>query len=281
MTPEATILYDTIRWEEKSLDEAAKKSGSDIRMLDCRTLSLDIDGKSPAFGTVLQRCVSYYRNVHSTAALEGMGSLVINCLKTGISAGNKLYTHMLLRRARVQTPKASVSFSKDAALESMGRLGYPCVIKPTVGSWGRMISKLNARDAADGILEMREAMYPIYQIHYVEEFVKRPPRDIRAIVVGDSVVAAIYRSSKEWKTNMALGGHAERCEVAGELEEICIKAKDAVGGEIVGVDLMEDDARGLVVHEVNNTTEFKNTVRVCGVNIASKMIEHVLGATKR
>ena len=281
MTPGATILYDTIRWEEKALAEAAKKSGADVRMLDCRTLSLDIDADADSYGTILQRCVSYYRNVHSTAALEGMGATVVNCLRTGVCAGNKLYTHMLLRKAGVPTPRASVSFSKEAALESMERLGYPCVIKPTVGSWGRMISRLNDPDAAEGILEMREAMYPIYQIHYAEEFVKRPPRDIRAIVVGEKVVAAIYRHSDSWKTNMALGGRAEPCEVSGEMEEMCQKAREAVGGSIVGVALMEDESRGLLVHEVNNTTEFKNTTRVCGVDIAALMLGHVLEAGRR
>ena len=279
--PAATILYDTVRWEEKALSEAARRAGADVRMLDCRALSLDVDGEARGYGTVLQRCVSYYRNVHSTAALEGMGARVINCLRTGMLAGNKLYTHMLLRKAGVGVPRATVSFSRDAALGAAGRLGYPCVIKPTVGSWGRMISRLSGAEAASGILEMREAMHPLYQVHYVEEFVKRPPRDIRAIVIGDRVVAAIYRHSDGWKTNMALGGRAEPCRVGAEMEDVCIRARDAVHGEIVGVDLMEDEERGLLVHEVNNTTEFKNTVRVCGVDIPSIMVSHALEAGRR
>ena len=278
VTPDVTVLCDTVRWEEKSLLEVGKRKGADIRMTDCRKLSLQLDGGPPEFGAVLQRCVSYYRNVHSTAALEGMGVRVINTLQTGILAGNKLYTHMLLRKSGVPTPRATVAFSKETALDAMDRGGYPMIVKPTVGSWGRMISKLNDADTADVILEGREAMYPIYQIHYLEEFVKRPPRDIRAIVVGDEVVAAIYRSSGNgaWKTNMALGGTASPCEVTGEMEDMCIRARDAVKGQIVGVDLMESDERGLVVHEVNNTTEFKNTVRVCGVDIPSLMLDYVM-----
>ena len=143
-------------------------------------------------------------------------------------------------------------------------------------SWGRLISRLNDRDSAEGIIEGRENMYPIYQVHYLEEFVKRPPRDIRAIMVGDRIVAAIYRNSKHWKTNMALGGVAEPCPVTQEMEEMCIKAKHAVQGDIVGVDLMESEDRGWSVHEVNNTTEYKNTVRVCGVDIPSLMLEYAL-----
>ena len=280
MTTGITVLYDTIRWEEKALLEAGRKKGLDIRMIDCKKISLDLDSANTTqYGTVLQRCVSYYRNVHSTAALEGMGARVINPLQTGIFAGNKLYTHMLLKRKGVPTPHASVAFSRDAAMEHLGRTGYPQVIKPTVGSWGRMVSKLNDRDSAEGIIEMREGMYPIYQIHYLEEFVKRPSRDIRAIMVGDRAVAAIYRYSGDghWKTNMAQGGRAEKCDVTAELEEICIRAKDAVGGQIVGVDLMESESRGYVVHEVNNTTEYKNTVRVCGVDIPSLILDYATG----
>lgn len=283
MTAEVSVLYDTIRWEEKALLEAGKKKNVNIRMIDCKKLALELDG-DPAedYGVVLQRCVSYYRNLHSTAALEGMGVDVINCLNTGIFAGNKLFTHMLLKKCGVPTPRASIAFSKDAALDSIDEKGYPKIIKPTVGSWGRLISKLNGREAASGIIESRERMYPIYHVHYLEEFVQRPPRDIRAIVVGDRVVAAIYRSSGDggWKTNMALGGKASPCSVTGEMEDMCIKAKDAVRGQIVGVDLMESDERGLVVHEVNNTTEYKNTVRVCGTDIPSLIIDYALGSAK-
>ena len=278
MTPDITVLYDTIRWEEKALLEAGKKKNINIQMIDCKKLFLDLDKEKDGYGTVLQRCVSYYRNVHSTAALEGMGVDVINCLKTGIFAGNKLYTHMLLKKEGVPTPHATVAFSRDAALESLEKVGYPKIIKPTVGSWGRMISKINDKDSAEGIIESREKMYPIYQIHYLEEFVKRPPRDIRAIMVGDEIVAAIYRYSGNgnWKTNIALGGRAEKCEITNEMEEICIKAKNAVHGQIVGVDLMESEDRGLLVHEVNNTTEFKNTVRVCEVDIPSLMLDYTI-----
>jgi [lysine-biosynthesis-protein LysW]--L-2-aminoadipate ligase len=282
VTSKISVLYDTIRWEEKALSEAGKKKNVNLEMVDCKQLSLDLDKNTKQYGTVLQRCVSYYRNLHSTAALEGLGVNVINCLNTGIFAGNKLFTHMLLQKNGIPTPFASVAFSMEAAIETLEKHGYPQVIKPTIGSWGRMISKINDSDSAEGIIESREKMYPIYQVHYLEEFVKRPPRDIRAIVVGDKVVAAIYRNSGDgsWKTNMALGGVAEPCRVSNEMEEICIRAKNAVQGQIVGVDLMESKDKGLVVHEVNNTTEYKNTVRVCGVDIPSLMIDFAVNSSK-
>jgi len=277
-----SILYDTIRWEEKALFDSAKKMGINVEMVDCKNLFVSLDKSKEKFETVIQRCVSYYRSLHSTAALEGKGVNVINSLNTSIFAGNKLFTHMLLQKYGVPTPFSVVAFSEEAALETLESKGYPMVLKPTVGSWGRMIALLKDRDSAEGIMESRERMYPIYQVYYLEEFVQRPPRDIRAIMVGDKVVAAIYRYSgdDQWKTNMALGGKAEECKVTKEMEDICIKAKNAVQGQIVGVDLMESKDKGLVVHEVNNTTEYKNTVRVTGVDIPALMIDYALKSRK-
>ena len=277
MTTTITALYDTIRLEEKLLIESAKKNEINLEMVDCKKLSVDLNEKKSFDSPVLQRCVSYYRNIHSTAAIEGQGVRVVNCLNTGIFAGNKLFTHMLLQKSGVPTPNATVAFSKDAAMNALDRNGFPKIIKPTVGSWGRMVSKINDMDSAEGIIEGREAMYPIHQVHFLEEFVERPPRDIRAIVIGDTVPAAIYRNSGDgnWKTNTHLGGSAETCKITNELEEICLKAKNAVQGEIVGVDLMESNDKGLVVHEINNTTEFRNVVRVTGVDIPKLMLEYV------
>ena len=277
MTTTITALYDTIRLEEKLLIESAKKNEINLEMVDCKKLSVDLNEKKSFDSPVLQRCVSYYRNIHSTAAIEGQGVRVVNCLNTGIFAGNKLFTHMLLQKSGVPTPNATVAFSKDAAMNALDRNGFPKIIKPTVGSWGRMVSKINDMDSAEGIIEGREAMYPIHQVHFLEEFVERPPRDIRAIVIGDTVPAAIYRNSGDgnWKTNTHLGGSAETCKITNELEEICLKAKNAVQGEIVGVDLMESNEKGLVVHEINNTTEFRNVVRVTGVDIPKLMLEYI------
>ena len=277
MTNTITALYDTIRLEEKLLIESAKKNDINLEMVDCKKLFVDLNDNKNFDGPVLQRCVSYYRNLHSTAAIEGQGTKVVNCLNTGIFAGNKLFTHMLLQKAGVPTPDATVAFSKDSALEALDKNGFPKIIKPTVGSWGRMVSKINDMDSAEGIIDGREAMYPIHQVHFLEEFVERPPRDIRVIVIGDNVAAAIYRNSGDgnWKTNTHLGGSAETCEITNEIEDICIKAKDAVYGDIVGIDLMESNEKGMVVHEINNTTEFRNVVRVTGVDIPKLMLEYV------
>ena len=279
VTSSLSILYDNIRWEEKALYEAAKKRGILVNNINCKDLSIGLNNEresSPYLNKVIiQRCVSYFKSVHATAALEGLGAHIINPLRTATVCGNKLFAHMELQKAGIKTPNAFSAFSEESAIAALDNLGYPAVIKPTIGSWGRLIALLRDRDAANAVIEDREHMFPLYQVYYFEELVSRPPRDIRAIVIGDTVVAAIYRYSGpgEWKTNMALGGHAETCPLTNELEDICIKATKAVEGQIVGVDLMESREHGLIVHEINNTTEFRNTVRVTGVDIPGLMVD--------
>jgi len=277
ITTSLILLYDNIRWEEKAIYEAARKKGIEIKNIDCKDLILDLNNPSEYLDqTILQRSVSYFKSLHSTAALEGLGAKVINPLDTSIVCGNKLFTHMKLKNAGIKTPKVITAFSAESALNALNKFGYPTIIKPTIGSWGRLIALLKDSDAAKAVIEDREHMFPLYHIYYLEEFVDRPPRDIRAIVVGDSVVAAIYRYSggNSWKTNMALGGRAEACPITKELEDICLKSTKIVGGKIVGVDLMESSRDGLVVHEVNNTTEFKNTVKVTGIAIQEIIVDY-------
>ena len=278
------ILYDQLRWEEKSLIETAKKKDIKLKVINCRENSIDLDKDEFTYcdDIILQRCVSYYNNLHSTAAFEGLGAKMINSLYTAIMCGNKLFTHMELAKSGIAIPKAFCAFSNQSAMDILNKNGYPKVIKPVVGSWGRMVALLKDKEAAEAVIEDREHMYPLYHVFYFEEFVKRPPRDIRCIVVGNKVVAAIYRYSgdNEWKTNMAFGAKAEACKVTNEMEDLCLKAAKTLKGEILGVDLMESDENGLLVHEVNNTTEFKNTVRVTEIDIPSLIIDHMVNTNK-
>jgi len=231
---------------------------------------------------VLQRSVSHYRNIHSTAALEALGHRVVNNFQAATISSNKLYSTLAFARAKIPTPRTSLAFTEESAVASLKNMGYPAVLKPVVGSWGRLSALLKDLDTARAVLEDREYMYPMYQVYYLQEFVKRPPRDIRSFVIGSETVAAIYRhaSSDDWRTNTARGGRAEKCPVDDKLNELSLKAAKAVGGEVVGVDLMETPD-GLVVHEVNNTTEFKNTVPATGVDIPSLIVNYLLSLQKR
>jgi len=271
-----------VRWEEKALFAAGKKKGVACTLLDSKELKLDLDKSQVRDHLILQRCVSYFRNLHSTAALEHLGHRVINNFRCASTCGNKLFCTLALIKAGIPTPRTNLAFTEEAAIKAIENLRYPAILKPVVGSWGRLSALIKDRDMARAILEDREHMFPLYQVYYLQEFVKRPPRDIRSFVIGRETVAAIYRISElgDWRTNTALGGRAEKCKITRELEDLSIRAAEAVGGEVVGVDLMESE-KGLVVHEVNNTTEFKNTVPATGVDIPSLIVDYLISAGKR
>lgn len=280
------IVFDRVRSEEKMLEEKAIELGHDTKMLDAKITQINTESKRSDFDfgdVVLERCVSYFRGLHFTACLEFLDVPVINKFEVANNCGNKMITSLLLKKHNVPTPKTYFSFSSETALENLEKVGYPMVIKPVVGSWGRGVMALKDRDVADAIIEVRELSDgPLDRIYYLQEMVKRPPRDIRAIAVGDQIVAAMYRTSTGgFKTNIALGAEPVPCEITKELEDICLKASKAVGGGILGVDLMEDEKRGLVVHEVNNTVEFKGLAKVAKKNIPKEMIDFAVKSAIR
>ena len=275
------ILFDRVRSEEKMLQEKASELGHDAKMIDAKITQVNTESKKSDFDfgdVVLERCVSYFRGLHFTACLEFLDVPVINSFEVANNCGNKMITSLLLKKHNVPTPKTYFTFSSEAALENLEKIGYPVVIKPVVGSWGRGVMPLKDRDTADAIIEVRELNDgPLDRIYYLQEMVNRPPRDIRVIVIGDQVVAAMYRtSSGSFKTNIALGGEPVACEITKELEDVCMKAAKAVGGGILGVDVMEDKKRGLVVHEVNNTVEFKGLAKVVKKDIPKEMIDFAI-----
>jgi [lysine-biosynthesis-protein LysW]---L-2-aminoadipate ligase len=285
--PKVRIVFDRIRLEEKMLEEKSNELGHDTKMIDAKITQVNTESKKNDFDfgdVVLERCVSYFRGLHFTACLEFLDIPVLNKFEVANNCGNKMITSLLLKKHNVPTPKTFFSFSPETALEILEKEGYPLVIKPIIGSWGRGVILLKDRDTADAIIEVRELSDgPLDRIYYLQEAIKRPPRDIRAIVVGDQVIAAMYRTSSSggFKTNIALGGEPVLCEITKELEDICIKASKAVGGGILGVDVMEDEKRGLVVHEVNNTVEFKGLAKVAKRNIPKEMIDYAVSLAVR
>jgi len=274
-----------IRWEEKAIAQAAEKRGVKAALVDVKDMEISLTGAgtSPKIveKIVLQRCVSHYRNLYSTAALEAAGHTVVNSLSTAWSSSDKVLCTLALKRAGIPTPETHLAFTEEGVMRALGKLGYPAVLKPAVGSWGRLAALLKDEDFARAIVEDREYMHPSYQIYYLQEYVKRPPRDIRTFVIGDRTVAAIYRTSAgDWRTNTARGGKAEPCKITKEIDDISLKAARAVQGRFVGVDLMESKD-GLVCHEVNNTTEFKNSVPATGIDIPGLAVDYLASLDKR
>jgi [lysine-biosynthesis-protein LysW]--L-2-aminoadipate ligase len=280
------IVFDRLRSEEKMLEKEALNLGHDAVMLDAKITQINTDSQRKDFDfgdVVLERCVSYFRGLHFTASLEFMDVPVLNKFFVANQCGNKMFMTLMLKKYNVPTPKTYFSFSSESALENIEKIGYPLVIKPVIGSWGRGVMQVKDRDTADALFEIRDITdSPHDRIFYLQEVIKRPPRDIRVITIGDEPIAAMYRkSSGGFKTNIALGADPELCEITKEIEEVATKASKAMGGGILGIDIMEDEKRGFVVHEVNNTVEFKGLSKVSKRNIPKEMVEFALNHVRK
>jgi [lysine-biosynthesis-protein LysW]---L-2-aminoadipate ligase len=281
------VIYDKVRFEEKALYQKAKKKGINVQIIDGKTITINTESKRTSLqlgDVVIQRSISHFRGLYLTSCLEFLGFLVINKFKVGQTCGNKLITSLTLARYNVPTPKTHFAFSAESAIELIYKIGFPLVLKPVIGSWGRGVFPIRDQEMANMMVEMREESdSPLARIFYIQEMVRRPPRDLRCIVVGDKVIAAIYRYSaqNEWRTNVSRGGKAEAAPITKELEDIALGAAKAVGGGILGIDLMEDEKRGLLVHEVNNTVEFRGASNVCEADIAGAIIDYALSIAKK
>jgi [lysine-biosynthesis-protein LysW]--L-2-aminoadipate ligase len=280
------IVFDRLRAEEKMLQKEASELGHDALMLDAKITQINTDSKKEDYNlgdVVLERCVSYFRGLHFTASLEFMDIPVLNKFEVANICGNKMFMTLLLKKNNIPTPKTYFSFSSESAAENLEKVGFPLVIKPVIGSWGRGVMPLKDKDTMEAVFEIRDITdSPHDRIYYLQELINRPPRDIRIITVGDEPIAAMYRkSSGGFKTNIALGADPELCEITKEMEDMAVKASKAMGGGILGIDMMEDDERGLVVHEVNNTVEFKGLSRVAQRNIPKEMVEYALNYIRK
>lgn len=272
------VVCSRIRLEEKLLLRAFADRGVSVDVIDDRLLILDPLQPQIAYDVVIERSLSLSRSEYIVQILEQWGIKTINPFQTIQTCGDKLLTTTALQRAGVATPRTLIAFTPESALEAIETMGYPVVLKPLVGSWGRLLAKINDREAAEAILEHKQVLGSYqHSIFYIQEYIKKPNRDIRVAVIGDRVVRAIYRSAAHWITNTARGGDPEPCEVTPELEQICLVAANAIGGGILGVDLLEDPQRGLLVNEVNGTMEFGKSAHVTAVDLPGEVADYVIG----
>ncbi len=276
------LVVSRIRVEEKLLLAALEASGADVQVVNDDHLVFPIGDQpqvvSPfAADVVLERSVSTARGLYALRLAEMAGVPAVNRYATASTCADKLLTTAALADADVPQPRARIAFTPESALAAIEELGYPVVLKPVVGSWGRLLARINDRDAAEAVLEHKETLGSyLHSIFYIQEFIAKPGRDIRAFVVGDETICAIYRQSPHWITNTARGGQASNCPVTSAIDQVCQAAAHAVGGGVVAIDLLEDPDRGLLVNEVNHTMEFRNSIDTTGVNIPARMVEYVL-----
>ena len=272
------ILLSRVRVEEKLLIQELEARGADFDTIDDRQVIYDIQQNGwQAYDVILERCINHSRAHFALLLYRDWGIPTVNTFDVANTCGNKLLTTSALVRAGVPTPRVKVAFTPESALEAIEELGYPVVLKPGVGSWGRLLSKINDREAAETVLEHKQILGSYHHsIYYIQEYIEKRGRDIRAFVVGDETIAAIYRTSPHWITNTARGGAASNCPVTPELNEICLAGARAVGGGVVALDIFEDEERGLLVNEINYTMEFRNSIDTTGVNIPAKVIDYTL-----
>jgi len=282
--PRIGVLYSRLRVEEKWIFAALEQRGVDYERLDDRFVHFDLDNPGPwlQYDAILERSISYARGLYALRVLNAWGIPTVNTAAVAEVCGDKLATTAALTRAGIPQPRTVIAFTAEAALEAIEQLGYPVVIKPVVGSWGRLLSKINDRDAAEAVLEHKEILGSYqHQIFYIQEYIEKPGRDIRAFVLGDRTVAAIYRKSEHWITNTARGGQGEVCPITSELEDLCGRAAMAVGGGVLAIDILEHPERGLLVNEINHTMEFHTTVPTTGVDIPGMIVDYVLAVARQ
>ena len=271
------VLCSRVRVEEKLLFQEMDRRGLDYVRIDDDEVIFDLNRAEYPYDVVLERSIHHSRALYALKALNDAGVPTVNTAAVADICGDKFKTTQALIKHGVPTPRTLMAFTPESALRAIDELGYPAVLKPAIGSWGRLIAKVNDREAAEALLEHKEVLGSYHHsIFYIQEYVpKAASRDIRAFVIGDECIAAIYRTSKHWITNTARGGQASNCPVTPALAEICVGAAQAVGGGVVAIDVLEYEDGRLTVNEVNYTMEFRNSIDTTGVNIPARVIDYV------
>jgi [lysine-biosynthesis-protein LysW]--L-2-aminoadipate ligase len=269
------FLYTRLRVEEKYLlEELERYQDAEIIRINDGNTFFDISQLPEPVDILFERSISYSRGLYISRIFEAHGVPVVNSPLVAERCGDKYITSQLLAKNGIPTPRVLMAFDEESALAAIEAMGYPCVLKPVVGSWGRLLAKIENREMAEALIEHKAMLGVNHQVFYVQEYIKKPGRDIRAFVVGDEAICAIYRSSENWITNTARGGVATNCPVTDEIAELCQHAARAVGGGLLALDLFETE-NGLTVNEINHTMEFRNSITTTGVNIPQRMIQYV------
>jgi [lysine-biosynthesis-protein LysW]--L-2-aminoadipate ligase len=273
------VLLSRVRVEEKMILQALDARHVNYERIDDNQVTFDFNDscRFSSFDVVLERSISYVRGLYATQILNAWGIPTVNMARIAAICGDKLMTTSALGRAGVPQPRIKVAFTPESALEAIEELGYPVVLKPVVGSWGRLLARVNDRDAAEAILEHKETLGSYqHSVIYIQEYIQKPGRDIRAFVVDNETICAMYRTSEHWITNTARGGEGEVCPVTPELDAICRAASQAVGGGVLAIDILEDPHRGYLVNEINHTMEFHTLAPTTGVDVPGIIVDYAL-----
>ncbi|GGT19613.1 lysine biosynthesis enzyme LysX [Streptomyces purpureus] len=278
------VLASRIGADEKRLFDAFDRRGVPFEHVDTRRQWFLAGQRDLPWSLALNREIGQVRAAYAARCLASVGVDVVNSADATEVCGDKWRTTLALEAAWVPTPRTALGLTPQAALTALDSIGYPALIKPLVGSWGRLVAHLPDRAAAEGVLEYAAALSgPQSHLGYVQELIDKPGRDIRVIVVGGQVLGAVYRTSESLRTNVALGGQVRPCEVTPEITKLSLDAAAAVGADIAGVDLIEDLEGRLLVLEVNHRVEFTGFQSALGdqVDVADLIVDHLLERAQR
>lgn len=270
------FLYTRLRVEEKYLiEELEKRPNIEVTRINDGERFFDISQAPEQVDVLFERSISYSRGIYISKIFQANGVRVVNAPEVAERCGDKYVTSQILASAGIPTPKVYMAFDEESALQAVEAMGYPCVLKPVVGSWGRLLAKVENRSMAESLIEHKASLGVHHQVFYIQEYIDKPGRDIRAFVIGDEPICAIYRASENWITNTARGGIASNCPLTPDLSEICQKTAQAMGGGLLAIDVFETE-NGFSVNEVNHTMEFRNSIATTGVNIPQRMVDYVI-----
>lgn len=270
------VLLSRVRQDEKLLFQALDKRQLEWTALNDGEIQFELTGAPLPFDLVLIRSISQSRAYYSAQALNSAGVTTINQASVINTCNDKAVCTAVLAAAGIPSPKTVLAYTPESALAAIEAMGYPVVLKPVTGSWGRLLAKINDREAAEAVLEHKATLGSyLHSIFYIQEYIPKPERDIRVVVLGNEPVAAMYRNANHWITNAARGSFCTSCPLTAEIKDLAILTAQAVGGGAVAIDLMESD-RGLMVTEVNATFEFKALTEATGIDVAGQLVEYAL-----
>jgi len=207
--------------------------------------------------------------------LEALGIPLLNPPRAVEAAVDKYLALARLEAAGVPVPETWVGESAAEAQAAFEALGGDVVVKPLFGSEGRGLVRVSDPELA---LRTFRTLERLGCVLYVQRHVRNPGHDVRAFVLGGSVLGSIRRVARdgEWRTNVAVGAKAEACRLGAEAEGLAIRAARAVGAEMAGVDLLPDlDRGGWTVLEVNAVPGWKALGAASGIDVAAAILDRL------
>jgi RimK family alpha-L-glutamate ligase len=210
--------------------------------------------------------------VDALHALAAAGVRAVNGALAIERAIDKFLASALVAAAGVPTPRTVACERADDALEAFAALGSDVIVKPLFGSMGFGMARVEDRDVAQRVFRALEIERAVY---YLQETVPHDGIDVRALVVGERVIAAIERVGAGWRANLARGARARAVALEASRAELCVRAAAALGADYAGVDLLRAaDGRDYVI-EVNAIPGWRGVERATGVDVAAALVAHL------